>query len=177
MNLKLSKFAFFAAILFFCSFNANAQTFAIGEDESLGMETPQEVLKLLRNDEGVKFCLKENPDVKFDASWFQSDGVNLNNDDYGDLVVMPKQECLTNPYRQDFWVFKRTGESYELVLKTTAYALEIINTETLNHRNIKVTYFGGADENPEKVTFAFNGKSYAKKAAPAAKRRSAKRTK
>jgi len=89
--------------------------------EDTGVEKPvvipEEVMVILRQDEGVRNALKyENvPADKPPASWFSASEVHLRGSAQDDLVVLGEGD-LRGANVITFWIFRDTDHGHELVL-------------------------------------------------------------
>lgn len=129
---------------------------------------PDGALEKLQTDGTVKSCLKDNPlePGKSLSSWFVASLIHLNGPKEADLVVVPSfqgQEsmCFQSPAGIGlFWIFRKHGERYELVLSTWGGGLEILTTKTNSYRNVMTGTLGQAGRNLTNITFHFTGTRY-----------------
>jgi len=129
---------------------------------------PDGALETLQTDGAVKSCLKDNPldPGKSLSSWFVASVIHLDGPKEADLVVVPSfqgQEsmCFQSPAGIGlFWIFRKHGERYELVLSTWGGGLEFLTTKTNGYRNVKTGTLGQAGRNLTNSTFHFNGTRY-----------------
>ena len=114
------------------------QTF-FREDEAFQrpVTLPQPILDILRRDEGVKFCLEELKEVPF-ASWFEAAKVNLGQSATG-FVVKNANTCMGAADTGRFWIFRKEGPRYQLVLDHNGFSLALLRSYSNGYRNIIIT--------------------------------------
>jgi hypothetical protein len=132
---------------------------------------PYAVLEILRQDETVKGCLRENeatPDKPFN-SWFVASTVHLDGPDERDLVVLPNPDwqpgygCFYSASGiQWFWIFRRTPKQYQLVLTTPGNGILILQDNHADHRDIQSGTIGSAGRFVTTTTYRFDGTRYRK---------------
>lgn len=106
---------------------------------------PDSVLEILAHDNEVVACREGNPTPPGASldSWFAASEIHLNGPDEVDLVVLPvaqgtRYSCFHSAEGIGwFWVFRKVGAHYELVLKTTGLGLVIRNTRHNGYRDIQ----------------------------------------
>lgn len=129
---------------------------------------PDIVVAALQTDKTVKSCLKDNPLAPGQSlsSWFVASPVQLSESDRVDLVIVPSFDgresmCFQTPTGIGmFWVFRRLGDGYQLVLKTWAGGLEVLASKTDGYRNIRSGTLGQAGSDLTNTTFHFDGTQY-----------------
>lgn len=129
---------------------------------------PDAVTKALQTDDGVKSCLEDNPleSGQSLSSWFLASAIRLDGSDEADLIVVPSfrgQEsmCFQTPAGIGlFWIFRRSKGQYDLILRTWAGGLRILNERTNGYRDVQAGTLGQAGRNLTSVTFHFNGIKY-----------------
>jgi hypothetical protein len=129
---------------------------------------PDAVVEVLKSDDGVKSCLKDNPLApgQLMSSWFIGSVIHLDGPKEADLVVVPSfhgQEsmCFQTPAGFGlFWVFRQNGAGYDLVLRSWAGGLRILTSETNGYRNVRTDSMGQAGRVLTNVVFQFNGNRY-----------------
>ena len=132
--------------------------------EDTGVEKPvvipEEVMVILRQDEGVRNALKyENvPADKPPASWFSASEVHLRGSAQDDLVVLGEGD-LRGANVITFWIFRDTDHGHELVLMAHAHDLIVRKNRWNEYREIEIS--GETAEEFTSVLFRFDGKRYA----------------
>jgi len=132
------------------------------------MPVPDGVLEELQTDGTVKSCLKDNPlePGKSLSSWFVASVIHLDGPREADLAVVPsfqgqERMCFQSPAGIGlFWLFRKHGERYELILSTWGGGLEILTTKTDSHRDVRTGTLGQAGRSLTNITFHFNGTRY-----------------
>jgi hypothetical protein len=134
---------------------------------------PAGVLKLLQADERNWTCLSTTPTQKeIPASWFVASFVKLSNDHDAELLVTSNNSCLNGANVAPFWIFRKQGARYELILKATGLVLDLLDTRTNHYRDIRLTSLSA---NMEYISlYKFNGNSYAKSSSVAKRPRKKK---
>jgi hypothetical protein len=176
-------FAFFVVLSLAAPLGAQNQSGRGVEQSSFGGEEvpgvpfikhpasiPESVLQILRQDEVVKSCLSDTtptPDAPF-ASWFVASQIHLDGPQQADLIVLPSPRdhhpdylCLHSVEGfSRFWIFRKTGEGYELILTTGGLGVEVAKTRHAGRRDLEsVNPIAGVITI---VTFCFDGKIYRK---------------
>lgn len=90
--------------------------------------------------------------------WFVASRVRLGDGGRVGLVVMGV-DGLLGANITSFWVLRRTGKGYDLVLDTIAAALDILETKTDGLQDIE-TYFPGSIAYAGSQEFRFDGQRY-----------------
>ena len=132
------------------------------------VEVPESVLQILRTDERILMCIKDEnltPET-VSASWFVGSEVHLDGADEIDLVVLPRlpqkelteHRCLFGANIDPFWVFRKTPQNYELVLSVATHDLDVLGTRSKGYRDIR-TYSITA-KTIETTDYCFNGRKY-----------------
>ena len=106
---------------------------------------PRGVLQLLAKDNEVSDCLADNPIPKSGslAAWFAASEVHLGGPGEEDLVVLPIADgdrflCFHSVEGIGFfWVFRKAGKNYQLVLKTGGLGLSVLRTRHNGYRDIE----------------------------------------
>ncbi len=106
---------------------------------------PEPAAQILARDDVVAACLKDNPisHGRSLASWFVASEIHLNGPEEADIVVLPVAQgepflCFHSAEGIGwFWIFRRTGGRYELVLKTPGLSLSILDTRHNGYRDIR----------------------------------------
>jgi hypothetical protein len=100
--------------------------------------------------------------------WFIASGIHLDGPDETDLVVVPsfrgkESMCFESVEAIGwFWILRKAGERYQLVLKTRGNGLEVLKTKNKGFRNIQTGTLGQAGRFIPTVRFGFDGKAYRK---------------
>jgi hypothetical protein len=129
---------------------------------------PDAAVEELQKDGAVKSCLGDNPlePGQSLSSWFVASVIHLDGPMEADLVVVPSfrgQEsiCFQTPAGIGlFWIFRKNGERYQLVLRTWGGGLEILTAATNGHRNVETGALGQAGRVLTNTTFHFDGIRY-----------------
>lgn len=99
---------------------------------------PAEVLQLLRRDERNRTCLEDNQSADdIPPTWFTASEIDLNNDKEKDLIVKANNPCLFGANIDPFWVFRKSTDGYELVLRVHTLSLEVLDISTRGYRDIR----------------------------------------
>lgn len=124
-------------------FNVNASTSEPLVKKSIPV--PDAVLQILREDDTVRACMKDNaiPAGGSLASWFVGSEIHLSGPTEADLVVLPVAE--RNAYRCFhsaegigwFWIFRPIGQHYEMLLKASGLGLQVLETRHHGYRDIR----------------------------------------
>lgn len=126
---------------------------------------PDSVLQVLTQDNEVVACRNENPIPPGAslASWFVASEIHLGRSDEEDLVVLPVAQgnrflCFHSVEGIGwFWVFRKVGAQYELVLKTAGLGLIIRDARHQGYRDLQSGMAFGAHSS--QTTYRFeNGK-------------------
>ncbi|MGO9865181.1 MAG: hypothetical protein ACLPLR_16360 [Terriglobales bacterium] len=134
------------------------------------LPVPDAALQILRTDDEVKSCLEHNqlaPGQDL-ASWFTASEIHLDGPDEADLVVLPSFRGKEGMCFQSatgiglFWIFRKNGKQYHLLLKTWGGGLEILRNRSNDYRDIQTGSLGQAGRYLTTVTFRFDGKRYQK---------------
>ncbi len=155
------------------TFNANAVASEPLVKRSIPL--PDAVLQILQKDDTITACLKDNPIPAGGslASWLIASEIHLNGTDEADLVVLPNAQGETYLCFHSaegigwFWVFRRAGGRYELVLKTAGLSLRVLDTQHHGYRDIRSG--GQVGKFGTMVSFRFEGgryREYQKKVTP-----------
>ena len=131
---------------------------------------PDAVMRSLEMDNDVKGCLSYNPLApgQLQSSWFSASEIHLNGALERDLVILPSNsthepnyECFHSASGIGwFWIYRRIGERYQLVLKAAGNGLEILKTRANGCRKIQTASNSQAGRYVTTVTFCFDGKLY-----------------
>jgi hypothetical protein len=124
------------------TFNANAIASEPLVEKSVPV--PNAVLQILRDDDIVRGCKKDNPIAAGSslASWFVASEIHLNEPSEVDLVVLPDPDerylCFHSVEGVGwFWIFRPASEQYELMLRTAGLSLEVLETKHEGYRDIQ----------------------------------------
>lgn len=101
------------------------------------VEISQGALLVLRNTKKVRVCIEAGrmTPEQVPASWFMGSEIHLNGPNEVDLIVQPRDlpekpsanRCLYGAHAGPFWVLRRMGGRYELLLETNADGLFVLN--------------------------------------------------
>lgn len=127
---------------------------------------PDTVVQILTKDNDVVECLKDNPIPRGRslASWFSASEVHLNGSNESDLVVLPVVQggpymCFHSTEGIGwFWIFRQTGERYQLVLKTAGLSLILQHARHNGYKDIQSEGLVGAVVS--RASFRFENGSY-----------------
>lgn len=149
-------------------------SFALGSDSDeprvkRPVPVPDEVLKVLRADKTVEGCLEDNPLLpgKSLNSWFLASSIHLDGNKHSDLIVVPSfvgKELVCFESASGiawFWVFRRIGDQYTMILKASGNSMRVLRTTSNGYRNIRTGSIGQAGRQLTTVNYAFNGENYA----------------
>ena len=134
------------------------------------LPVPDAASQILRTDDEVNSCLEHNqfaPDEDLRSSFIASE-IHLDGPDEADLVVVPSFRGKEGMCFQSatgiglFWIFRKNGEQYHLVLRTCGGGLEILRSRSNDYRDIQTGTLGQAGRYLTTVTFHFDGKRYRK---------------
>ncbi len=119
------------------------------------------VLDILQADTRNQTCLQSGRSQKdIPASWFVASHIWLQNDGEPDLVVLPINACLNGANVTPFWIFRRRGRGYALVLMANGLVLDVLNVRTRKYRDIRLTSLSA---NMKYISlYKFNGATYEK---------------
>jgi hypothetical protein len=130
---------------------------------------PPAVLEILRHDETVKGCLRDNeptPENPF-SSWFVAATIHLGGPSERDLIVLPNPGwqpgygCWYSASGiQWFWIFRRAEEQYKLVLAVHGNDIEILRTQHSGHRDIRSATILSAGRFGTTILYRFDGNQY-----------------
>jgi hypothetical protein len=128
---------------------------------------PNAALQILNEDVDVKGCLSDTPLLPSDSftSLFIGSDIHLDGHSESDLIVVPVPDsgCFHSATGISvFWVFRGTGEQYELVLKALGNGLGILKTKYNGYRIIETGIIRQAGRKYTTATFRFDGKHYQK---------------
>jgi hypothetical protein len=119
---------------------------------------PQTALSVLRHDKQVTFCFQKYPELKeIPAPWFEAAEISLARGSSTGLIVKDKNPCLGAADAGRFWVFRRVGQRFELVLSDSGNSLEILDSYRNGYRDIIVNSATAAQFYTDKFKF-INGK-------------------
>jgi len=133
---------------------------------------PKAALKALSEDEVVARCLKFNEirPAKLPANWFSAAEVHLRDRAEADLVIMPfmmvehpedeksQSGCWDGARGDPFWILKKTGSRYKVILSKSADALEILSTSSHGIRDIVLSSHSVDAISDERMKF--DGRQY-----------------
>ena len=132
---------------------------------------PTAVLRTLKEDDTAKVCLRDNEptrDKPF-SSWFVASTSHLDGQHGHDLVVLPNPRwqpgygCFYSASGiQWFWVFRKTGKQYLLVLTAPGNGIEILRDGHEGFRDIRSTTIGSAGRYITTILYRFDGSQYQK---------------
>jgi hypothetical protein len=137
------------------------QTHFSAEDDGVAhpVTLPDDVLKALEKDERVRTSMESSdPPVQTPpSSWFSASKVHLASQEEDDLVVLAEGE-LRGANVIMFWVFRKTGQGFELVLEAPAHDLEIRKRRSNGYRDIEIVAMTASEVHT--VLYRFDGKRY-----------------
>lgn len=136
--------------------------FNIEQNPDRPAKIPDAILPLLKKDEQVRKCLQEETSNRNSIrAWFKASTVHLVRSRAADFVVQDSENaplCLMGANIGPIWLFRNTGNKYELVLKAYTHNLKILRTRTRGYHDISI-------EAPTAVkilaaVYKFNGARY-----------------
>jgi hypothetical protein len=135
------------------------QTEFSAEDQGVKnpVPVPDSVMALLGNEVRGAMQTADPPITKPPASWFSASKVSLGPGKLKDLIVVGEPP-LSGGNTQTFWVFRNTGNGYELVLTAPAHDLRIKDHRSKGYRDIEMSAETAVELHS--VLFRFDGKHY-----------------
>jgi hypothetical protein len=139
--------------------DSREQTEFSAEDEGVKkpVPVPDTVMALLVNEVRGAMETADPPVTTPPASWFSASEVSLGPGKLKDLIVVGEPP-LSGANTQAFWVFRNTGNGYELVLTAPAHDLEVKNHRSQGYRDIEMSAVTAGEFHS--VLFRFDGKRY-----------------
>jgi hypothetical protein len=134
------------------------------------LSVPGAVLQKLKSDDIVDSCLRYNPLTPGQSldSWFIASEIHLDGPTESDLIIVPsfkgeESMCFHSVAGiGTFWLFRKNGNHYELVLRASGNSLEVLGTRNAGYRNIQTVTAGEAGRYITKITYKFDGRQYKK---------------
>jgi hypothetical protein len=130
-------------------------SFSVEREPKRPVNVPDDVLEILRQDEGNQKRLVNGP---IPASWFAASEIHLNDDDLADLVVMANNPRLLGANIGPYWLFRNTPHGYELVLRESALILDVLTVRTKGYRDVRLVALSAKEKFT--VLYRFNGNEY-----------------
>ena len=134
-------------------------TFGVGTPVERPAETPSDVLRILTLEVNREYDFKNEPSVGVPtASWFVASNINLDGDQFPDLIVQATNPVLFGANVIPFWLFRDTGRGRTLVLSVSGFSLHVLNSKTNGVRNVLTEM-----ENKGKslsALYKYNGEKY-----------------
>ncbi len=129
---------------------------------------PDPVAEILRADDWVRSCLENNPLSPGEtlSTWFLASPIHLAGSEETDLVVLPSLRreaalCFQGATGIGwFWVFRKTGDKYQLVLKAAGNSLDVLKNRDHVYRDIRTSTIGQAGKYLTTIVFRFDGERY-----------------
>lgn len=143
---------------------ANAEQTSFGAEEKIKhrAKIPRAILASLKTDERVKDCLAENDKSKGKfETWFSAAQVNLNGDAQSDYVVKPENACLFGANIVPFWIFRKNGGKYDLMIHAYSLGLDVLPGKTKGYRDVEI--FAASATIGFGAKYKFDGKKYVPK--------------
>lgn len=100
------------------------------------------------------------------STWFLASPIHLDGSEDTDLVVLPSLSREAGMCFQGatgigwFWVFRKTGDKYQLVLKAAGNSLVVLKNRDHAYRDIRTLTTGQASKYLTTIVFRFDGKRY-----------------
>jgi len=160
------------AILVFCcslsSFGQRYETSFYGEDKLKSpIRITEKILNVLKKDKEVRRCFGAEPRTQDLRSWFEATKINLNNDNYSDILVKGKDDigkkesnCI-NGNAVSFWIFSKKQTGYELVLRLYTITVEIGRKKSKGFYDIRASR--STANTKYRTNYVFNGAKYERK--------------
>ncbi len=116
------------------------QSLFSAEDETVQrpVAIPEDALQILRNDDQVLQYLKaegKSPDELTTESFLASE-IHLDGPDEKDLIVVGADR-LRGANVATFWIFRKSSQSYQLILKAAAHDLRVQKVRSKGYRDIE----------------------------------------
>lgn len=135
--------------------------FELEQDLAAPVALPDNVLEMLRRDPIVlaSRCVEPGqPSEQISASFFEASRLHLHSSHQADLIVKPKNPCLSGANIGPFWIFRHISDRYKLILSVSALGLEILNSRSHGYRDLLAgAVIAGKVVN---VTYKFDGNTY-----------------
>jgi len=114
---------------------------------------PEAALRTLERQPAVSSCLESenSSNGQLPASWFVASEIHLAGPDESDLIVLPAElkapvpmrpapnACFIGPYTSKFWVLRKMGEGYQVVLSVDAHDVKLRPTRWRGYRDIETS--------------------------------------
>ncbi len=128
--------------------------------QNAGTKLPNSVEQILKKEPRLKECFYGGEYTQAgDMNQFFDVPVQLQSTRDDGLIVAPGSiECGMGADINTFWVFRRQGMRYRLVLKTFAYSLDILKKKLSGYHLIGIVAHTAIKE--WQVIYRFNGKRY-----------------
>jgi hypothetical protein len=126
--------------------------FGAEEDFVRPTPVPDEILQTIRR-------MDKAPPDELPANWLVASAIHLKGPEEIDLVVKGVGG-LALPHAALFWIFRKTQESYELVLATGGDSLTIRRLRSKGFREISVTNLTQAGRQSTTTIYRFDGQRY-----------------
>lgn len=125
---KIAKPLVFAVVILIAAASVRAQTkiqtvFDLEGKVTKKAALPAAVLAILKSDERVDQCFRENGAGAGESKWFAASRFDLNRDGRMDLIVKAEDACLFGANQGPFWIFQNLPGGYQKIL--TAYGLQL----------------------------------------------------
>lgn len=156
-------------ILVFCcslsSFGQRYETSFYGEDKLKSpIRISEKILNVLKKDKEVRRCFGAEPRTQDLRSWFEATKINLNDDNYSDILVKGKDgigrtesNCI-NGNAVSFWIFRKKQTGFELVLRLYTITVEIGRKKSEGFYNISTVR--NSANSSYSTLYAFKGNHY-----------------
>jgi len=138
------------------------------------LKLPTSALLPLSKDASVSSCTADEnlPNGRALLSWFVASEIDLGKSGQPDLIVLPAEmsapaptgpasnACFFGPYTTTFWVLRKTGGSYDVILRVNAHDLEVRWTRHNGLRDIEASVSNMRGSGT--TIYRFNGQKYVK---------------
>jgi hypothetical protein len=129
--------------------------FAVEAPIARPVPLPESVVKALMLDERNRRILRTAEEF---AKAFAASEVDLNGDNLEDIVVQAVNPKLLGANVDPFWLFRKSGKNYKLVLAVSALGLEILQQKTRGYRDIRASQ--ATAKELFTTTFKYDGSRY-----------------
>ena len=130
-----------------------------GEPVKSPVPLPATILSILARDQDVHNVLSSQSlsADQLPESWFLATEAHLGSPEERNIVVIG-QSYLAGANVTTFWIFGQNRDQYEMIFKSAAHDLEILEAQARGYRNLR-TMAASSDHVFTKV-FEFDGKKY-----------------
>jgi hypothetical protein len=147
--------------------SGHGQNSQVGAEQRFGLEEPfrnpvklpDSVLKMLISQPPKVDCSADGP---VDQSWFTATNIILNPLEDPGLIVKPsfKGGCLSGANLGPFWIFRRRGEVYDLLLNESALEVDRLTTKTNGFQDLQFSAAITGGRRIVSLSFTFSNGKY-----------------